>query len=175
MRKRTNFGRYEHKGWPDPEALKPYFFGPPGKEWFNTGGSDSAGLTVEGLHGTANEDHLAGKRVDVDLYLDGTPGLGVLLFYHKHGGSYREGFSSKGDMGRLREWVRNLHGDLRPVGLYIPFPRAFDAVKEFIETDGQLPKCIEWVADEELPPGTYPDPAEEWERRHAEQQRLQLD
>lgn len=33
-----------------------------------------------------------------------------------------------------------------------------EAVKEFIETDGQLPKCIEWVANKDLPPGTFPDP-----------------
>jgi hypothetical protein len=48
-------------------------------------------------------------------------------------------------------------------------------VKEFIETDGQLPKCIEWVADNDLPPGTFPDPAEEWAKRYAEKQRLQTD
>jgi len=35
--------------------------------------------------------------------------------------------------------------------------KAYEAVKEFIETDGQLPKCIEWVADKDLPPGTFPD------------------
>ena len=42
-------------------------------------------------------------------------------------------------------------------GLFIPFPKAYEAVKEFIETGGQLPKCIEWVADEDLPPGTFPE------------------
>jgi len=31
-------------------------------------------------------------------------------------------------------------------------------VKEFIETGGQLPKCIEWVANKDLPPNTFPDP-----------------
>jgi hypothetical protein len=39
-----------------------------------------------------------------------------------------------------------------------PFKSAWLAVKEFIETDGQLPKSIEWIANKELPVGTFPDP-----------------
>ena len=88
----------------------------------------------------------------------GMPGLGVLLFYHKYGGGFSEAFTSKGDMSRLKEWVRNLHNDPLPVGLFIPFKSAWLAVKEFIETDGALPKSIEWVANKDLPPGTFPDP-----------------
>jgi hypothetical protein len=45
-----------------------------------------------------------------------------------------------------------------PVGLYIPFAKAWPAVKEFIETEGALPTSIEWVKNSELPPGTFPDP-----------------
>jgi hypothetical protein len=108
--------------------------------------------------GTEHEDHLAGRRVDLDLDLYGIPDLGVLLIYHKYGGGYQEAFTSKGDMNRLKEWVRNLHNDPLPVGLFIPFPKAYEAVKEFIETDGQLPKCIKWVANKDLLPGTFPDP-----------------
>ncbi len=158
MRKKTSFERLERQGWPDPEALKPYFFGPPGQEWFHTWGNDTAALWAEGLYGTENEDHLAGDRVDLDFYVYGIPGLGNLLIYHKHGGDHQEAYTSKGDMTRLKEWVRNLHNDPLPVGLFIPFPKAYEAVKEFIETDGQLPKCIEWVANKDLPPGTFPDP-----------------
>lgn len=158
MRKRTSFERLERQGWPDPEALKPYFFGSRGQQWFHTGGNDTAALWAEGLHGTENQDHISGDRVDLDLYIYGIPGLGVLLIYHKHGGGYREAYTSKGDMRRLKEWVRNLHNDPLPVGLFIPFEDAWFAVKEFIETDGQLPKCIEWVANKDLPPGTFPDP-----------------
>jgi hypothetical protein len=71
-------------------------------------------------------------------------------------------------MSRLKEWVRNLHNDPLPVGLFIPFPlpvglfipfkRAWLAVKEFIETDGELPKSIEWIANKDLPAGTFSDP-----------------
>jgi Immunity protein Imm1 len=174
MKKTTYFDSARTKGWPDPKELKPYFFGPSGKEWFDTGGNDTGGLSIRGLYGT--ENGIGWKtRVDLDLHLYGNPGLGVLLIHHKYGGGYQEEYTSKGDMTRLREWVRNLHQTQLPVGLFIPFTKAYDAVKEFIETDGQLPKCIEWVANKDLPPGTFPDPAEELAKRFAEQQRSKAD
>ena len=83
------------------------------------------------------------------------PKLGVLLIYHR---SFAKAYTSKGDLSRLREWVRNLDNDPLPVGLFIPFKSAWLAVKEFSETDGALPKSIEWVANRDLPPGTFPDP-----------------
>ena len=157
MRKSTYFDSQDREGWPEPRELKPYFFAPPGQEWFHTGGNDSAGLTAEGLYRT--EHGTPGKtRTDLDLDMYGIPGLGVLLIYHKYGGGHDEAFTSKGDLRRLREWVRNLHNDPLPVGLFIPFKSAWLAVKEFIETDGELPKSIEWIANKELPPGTFPDP-----------------
>jgi len=157
MRKTTFFDRQDRNGWPNPQELRRYFFAPPGEEWFHTGGNDTAGLTVEGLYGT--EYGTPGRtRVDLDLDLYGIPGLGVLLIYHKYGGGYAEAYTSKGDLSRLRECVRNLHNDPLPVGLFIPFANAYEAVKEFIETDGELPRCIEWIANKDLPPGTFPDP-----------------
>jgi len=88
----------------------------------------------------------------------GIPKLGVVLIYTKWGGGHRDIFSSKGDLQRLSEWARNLHNTPLPVGLFIPFKSAWLAVKEFIETEGALPKSIEWVANKDLPPGTFPDP-----------------
>src|SRR4029078_2575628 len=100
-----------------PKTLSPYFFAPKGPEWFHTGGNDTAGLTAEGLYGT--EQGIPGKtRTDLHLDMYGMPGLGVLLIYHKYGGGFSEAFTSKGDMSRLREWVRNLHNDPLPVGLF---------------------------------------------------------
>ena len=156
MRKWIYFDKHDHEGWPAPEVLAPYFTGG-GKEWFHRSGNDTAGLEAEGVDGT---DYLAqGKgRIDIDLYLWGVPGLGVLLIHRKYGGGLNETFSSKGDLRRLREWVRSLHNTLLPVGLFIPFESAYEAVKEFIETNGKLPKSIEWVANKDLPAGTFPDP-----------------
>lgn len=157
MRKWTYFDTHDHEGWPDPRELKRYFFAPAGQEWFHTWGNDTAGLTAEGLHGT--EAGTPGKtRTDLNFSIYGIPGLGVLLIHHKYGGGYNEAYTSRGDLSRLREWVRNLHNDPLPVGLFIPFEAAWLTVKEFIETDGQLPKSIEWIANKDLPPGTFPDP-----------------
>lgn len=156
MRRWIYFDKYDQEGWPAPETLAPYF-APGGERWFHRSGNDSAGLEAEGVDGT---DRLAqGKgRIDIDLYIWGFPGVGVLLVYRKYGGGLDETFSSKGDLRRLREWVRNLHNDPLPVGLFVPFESAYEAVKEFIETDGALPKSIEWIANNDLPPGTFPDP-----------------
>jgi hypothetical protein len=62
------------------------------------------------------------------------------------------------DLSRLGEHTRTLHDDPVPVGLFIPFEKAFEGVKEFIETDGALPQCIEWIANSDLPPNTFPPP-----------------
>ena len=63
-----------------------------------------------------------------------------------------------GDMRRLRELVRSLHDDPLPVGLFIPFASAWQATKEFMATDGKLPKSIKWIAADKLPPDTFPEP-----------------
>jgi hypothetical protein len=155
MRKTTYFEPFPDEGWPEPNDLRPYFLAPPGQEW--TEGNDSWGLSAEGLHGTEGLAKFK-EQVEVHLNMWGYRGLGVLLFYQKYGGGYREMFTSKGDMSRLREVVYTSHGDRMPAGLYIPFPEAWKAVKEFIETDGELPKSIEWVANKNLPPNTFPEP-----------------
>jgi hypothetical protein len=51
MRKRMYFEKFEGEGWPDPRALKPFFFAPSGQEWFNDFGNDTAGLRAESLYG----------------------------------------------------------------------------------------------------------------------------
>jgi hypothetical protein len=157
MIKETYFASRAMPGWPNLEDLKPYFLGPADKRWFFETENDSASLTAEGLYGT---EHLEpGKgRVDLSLMMWGHPELGVLLFYWKRGGGYRETYSSKGDLNRLQEWVRSFHDDPLPIGLFVPFATAWKAVKEFIETDGALPTSIEWIANRDLPPNTFPDP-----------------
>jgi hypothetical protein len=157
MSKICDFGEFRGFGWPEPGQLERYFFGRAGSEWLQDDQNDGAILMIQGAYAT---EHLPlGKGlVNIDLQLWGKPELGVLLVYSKVGGAYSEMFSSKGDMARIREWVRSTHGDPLPVGLFIPFAPAFAAVKEFIETDGELPKSIAWIANKDLPPNTFPDP-----------------
>lgn len=157
MKKRAYFDEYWGPGWPDVKWLERYFLASPDRRWAFSGGNDSAGLNAEGVEGTEHLDPNKG-RIDVRLEMWGNPKLGVLLIYSKWGGGYKETFSSKGDLKRLRELVRSTHDTPLPVGLFIPFEMAWKAVKGFIETDGSLPKSIEWIANRDLPPNTFPDP-----------------
>ena len=157
MKKSAYFASRPSKGWPSPKELERYFLAPPGQRWFFETGNDSGSLTAEGVDGTEHLEPNKG-RIDIDLQMRGNPELGVLLIYSKRGGGHKQTYSSKGDLSRLRDWVRSTHDTPLPVGLFIPFAKAWIAVKEFIETDGKLPKGIEWVANRDLPPNTFPDP-----------------
>ena len=156
-KKHIYFDRFWGPEWPSLKQLEPYFLAPKGKEWFYAGGNDGARLSIEGLYGTDRLEPYK-DRVDAELMMWGNAGLGVLLIYTKHGGGFKETFSSKGDLTRLREWVRNSHDTPLPVGLFVPFASAWGAVKEFIETEGDLPRSIAWIANRDLPPDTFPDP-----------------
>jgi hypothetical protein len=160
MKKSASFASewYDDR-WPGLQDLEGYFLAPPGKQWFGRQPrtNDSATFWIEGADGT---EHLAeGEgRIFIDLSLWGNPDLGVLIIYWKRGGGLNETFSSVGDLSRLDEIFRANHGTKLPVGLFIPFEEAWHAVKEFIETDGQLPRSIEWIANKDLPPNTFPPP-----------------
>jgi hypothetical protein len=158
MIKTSYFDNFDEAGWPTVAQLQPFFLAPTGKEWSYQGGNDCWGLDVQGLYGTAGLPR--NERVNVHLYMIGHPAHGVLLQYNKWDGRIRQmlGYCSKGDVSRIREHVRSAHGSLLPVGLFIPFRTAWKAVREFIETDGELPKSIEWVADRDIPPEAFPDP-----------------
>jgi len=136
--------------------LEPYFLSPPGQCWAFKSGNDNAGLAAEGVDGTEDLDPNDG-RIDVDLDMWGHPDRGVLLIYSKWGGGVKEMCSSKGDLRHLRKWVRSKQGTLLPVGLFIPHGTAWRAVKEFMETDGELPTSIGWIDNRNLPRGTFPD------------------
>jgi hypothetical protein len=157
MGKRSYFDVFDGRGWPSPNDLKRYFLAPAGKRWTFGIGNDNWALHWEGAEGT---DHLEiGKgRIDIRLEMWGHPDLGVLIIYSKWGGGYKQTYTSRGDLSRLRELVRGMQGTPLPVGLFIPYESAWNAVKEFIEADGALPKSIEWVANRDLPPNTFPDP-----------------
>jgi hypothetical protein len=159
MKKMAYFASRDFVGWPDPKDLERYFLAPPAECWFFETRNDGAAIYAEGVDGT---EHLSpnGDRIDLNLTMYGHPELGVLLTYTKWGGGLKLMYSSKGDLSRLAEWVRTMHDTPMPVGLYVPFDKAWNAVKEFIETDGQLPKSIEWIANGDLPPGTFPLPHE---------------
>ncbi|MDC7785671.1 Imm1 family immunity protein [Rhodoplanes sp. TEM] len=157
MKKRVYFGSFDGPWWPDPRDIEEYFLAPPGREWSYKGGNDTWGLEAEGLYDTEGLTPETG-RVDVTLYMCGHPDHGVYLVYHKWDGRthQKDEYSSKGDLRRLHEWAYSRQGDPLPIGLFVPFPKAWFAVKEFIETDGKLPTSIEWVADKDIPASAFP-------------------
>jgi hypothetical protein len=156
MKKDVYFDDFDGSFWPDPKELESYFLAPPGKRWTFDSGNDSWGLALEGIDGTGHLDRFKG-RIDIRLGMWGHPNLGVLLMHEKIGGNFNDTFFSAGDLSRLRQWVRALHGDPLPVGLFIPYERAWVAVKEFMETEGMRSSGIEWISAEDLPPNTFPD------------------
>lgn len=164
MKKTADFASRDIDGWPRPADIEPYFLAPPGG-WFSRTREDTAGFAIEGVDGT---EHLPPNkgRTNITLYLSAHPTLGVLLTWAKVNNRECQDYHSKGDLRRLRELVFSRRGDPLPVGLFVPYEVAWKAVKEFLETDGRLPTSIEWVDDLDLPPDTFPDPANEsWPQR----------
>jgi hypothetical protein len=156
MIREAYFDRFTGPGWPTLSFLAPYFVPrPKGRGWFDDTGNDSANLKVLGVDGTEHLPYARG-RLDISLSMWGNSTIGALLIYYKLGAA--DNYLSAGDMSRIREWVRSTHDTPLPVGLFIPFDQAWLAVKEFMETDGQLPASIAWVKGRDLPEGTFPDP-----------------
>jgi hypothetical protein len=158
MKRTIYFDRFRGAYWPSPVELEPFFLAPKGKEWSYRGGNDSWGMSVSGLYDTADQAEI--DQVSSSLAMIGNPGLGVYLDYSRWDGRIRQGssYSPKGDMARLLEFVDSLHESPLSVGLFIPFSKAWRAVKEFMETDGELPTSIEWIADRDLPKEAFPVP-----------------
>lgn len=158
MKRNISFGPFYGDRWPPVGQLEPFFLAPKGKEWSGLGRNDSWGMSVKGLAGTDGLPEI--DQVKVTLYMFGNPDLGACLLYDKWDGRIRHKYSyaAKGDLRRLGQFVKTLHGTPLSVGLFIPFPVAWKAVKEFMETDGELPRSIEWIASGDLPLETFPDP-----------------
>jgi immunity protein Imm1 of predicted polymorphic toxin system len=164
--KRAYFASRDYNGWPRPEEIEHYFLAAPGQRWFFETGNDTAGFDLEGAEDTGHLASTADGRIDVSLELWGNPRFGVLLIWSKWGGGHGQTFTSKGDLTRLREFVRTTHGDLRPVGLFVPYEQAWKAVREFLETEGARSKSIDWIENADLPADTFPEQhAPKWEWR----------
>jgi hypothetical protein len=161
VRKNCYLQDYVGPFWPRPDQLEKYFaqngelWSPGGKER----GNDHWALRAEGLNGTQALSR--NESANLELGMVGSPDHGVLLQYVKWDGRIqrRDCYLSKGDLSRLGRFMYSLHGDPYSLALFIPFEQAFNAVRQFIETDGELPTSIEWVAARDLPPETFPDPA----------------
>ena len=68
MNKFIHFEKFLGDYWPAAEELKPYFFAPSDKVWFDTGGNDTASIRLEGIEQTEHL-RLGFGRKDIHLYL----------------------------------------------------------------------------------------------------------
>ena len=153
----VSFGSIDGDVQPDRLDIDQFFINPGSPRWFAESRSDEASVHIEGA---VNTGHLAlgNGRVDVSLIMWGVKGTGVMIWYWQMGSGGPKHFMSKGDMGRLKEFYRTAHGDLRPLAFFIPFDEALLAVKELIASEGALPASIEWVNSDDLPDHTFPEP-----------------
>jgi hypothetical protein len=150
MRKSCSFHDFCGHGWPSADELKKYFSAG-GKLWASRD-NDSWSLRAEGLYGTAILPR--SDAVTVDLRMTGCPEHGVTLDFARWHGRIRRlhRYCSVGDLRRLGQFMYSLQGEPYSLGLFIPFEEAFGAVKEFIESDGELPASIRWISGEGFPP-----------------------
>ena len=159
MRKESSFDEHWGDGWPDLHNIQACLLDPKRRAAFFAKGLDGGSFSVRGLYGTEKLP-VRGGLVTAHLFLHLNPDHGAKLVYARWDGRVqnKDEFHSKGDLSRLGEFVRSFHDTPLSVGLFIPFEQGWQAIKEFIETEGELPKSIEWVDDKALPPGTFPDP-----------------
>jgi Immunity protein Imm1 len=147
--KETHFHRLPADGWPNPARLRPFFFDPSLQDWGVAWGLNATNVDPKELAGWD-------QPTDLRLTMAGSQFHGVFFQYRRFGAGRGQTYYAKGDLRRMREWVEIGQGDLYPVGLFVPFEAAWRAVKEFIERNGALPECIEWVDRGDLPHGTFP-------------------
>src|SRR4051794_33193459 len=157
MIKSAYFDTYWGAGWPDKDWLQRYFLTADGRRDLFAEGGDGGVLSVQDVDGTANLAQHKGRR-DVGLYINAHPDVGVMLLWRKTGRVPVEAYYSKGDLSKLLERVKDVRGYWQPLGLYIPFDTAWPAIKQFMDGDGALPTCIDWIRDKDLPKDTFPPP-----------------
>lgn len=159
MRKEASFDDHWGSGWPDPELIDHCLVDPQGRaEWFAKG-RDGGCFVAEGLSGAEGLSPHQGL-VTATLYMNASPDHGVTLQYSRWDekvGKLRT-FHSRGDLRRLKEFVRSFHDTPLSLGLFVSFEAGCRAVKEFMKTEGELPQGIDWIAGDELPPRTFPLP-----------------
>lgn len=156
MKKITSFRGYEGPGWPDEKWLAPYFLTPAGRHKVFGTRNNHWGLKARGVDGTENLPF--DRKISINLHIVGRPDLGVMLLYDRVSPSDGYAYYSVGNPKTLRTLVKASQGSRMPIGLFIPFEQALKAIAEFIEKNGALPKCIDWIAADDLPEGSFPEP-----------------
>src|SRR5262249_15967136 len=133
----------------DPEKLAQLF----------AKGRDGGCFSIEWVYENSNSAPQS-ELVGATLYMHMNPDLGIKLQYSKWDGRIGEKntYHSKGDLTRLKQFVRSSHRTPLSIGLFVSFERGRKAVQEFLETDGERPRSIEWLSDDDLSSDVFPLP-----------------
>src|SRR5262245_10030319 len=160
MNKSAYFASRDYPGWPQPQDIERYFLAPQWQRSCFGSGNDSAAFEADGIDGTDHVPRSDQRRSNIRLTLVAHPTFGVTLQWSKWDGRQRERNThySRGDLARVGQFVWDLHGSLNPVALFVPYETAWNAVKEFLDHAAALPKNIEWIASDALPPATFAEP-----------------
>lgn len=158
IQKSAYFDEHWGDGWPSLENIKYRLIDVSGRSKFFEKGLDGGSFFIE-TSGSAERAQRDGAVFKAGLYVHMHPLHGVKLQHSMSSNRIsRTSHHSKGDFSRLRDFVRSFHDTPLSLGLFIPFEPGWRAVEEFIRTEGKLPTAISWLADDDLPPETFPLP-----------------
>ena len=159
VKKEAAFDDHWGKGWPEISVVEQNLSDPEKLAQLFSQGRDGACFSIEWTYDKKNSAPQS-ELVGATLYMHINPTHGIKLQYSKWDGRIGEkkAYHSKGDLTRLREFVRSFHRTPLSIGLFVPFETGRKAVKEFLDTEGELPRSIDWILDDDLPSEVFPPP-----------------
>jgi hypothetical protein len=159
VRKEAAFDDHWGTGWPEISVVEQGLSDPEKLAHLFAKGRDGGCFSIEWIYDKANSAPQS-ELVGATLYMHLNPDHGIKLQYSKWDGRVGEKktYHSKGDFTRLKQFVRSFHRTPLSIGLFVPFEKGRKAVKEFLESDGELPRSIDWIADDDLPSEIFPLP-----------------
>lgn len=158
VKKEAAFDDHWGNGWPDISAVEQGLADPEKLAQLLAKGRDGGCFSIEWVYdkGALSQSGLVGAI----LYMHMNPEHGIKLQYSSwdRRTGKRETYHSKGDLARIRQFVRSFHRTPLSIGLFVPFEKGRKAVKEFLQTDGKLPQSVDWISDDDLPSDAFPLP-----------------
>ena len=160
VRKEAAFDDHWGNGWPEISIVDQSLSDPNKLSQFFAKGRDGACFSIEWVYDKKSNSAPQSELVGAILYMHINRDHGMKLQYSKWDGRVGEKktYHSKGDLTRLKQFVRSFHRTPLSIGLFVPFEIGRKAVKEFLETDGELPRSVDWISENDLPPEAFPLP-----------------
>jgi len=159
IKKEAAFDDHWGSGWPDIGVVEQRLSDPEKLAQMFAKGRDGGCFSIKWIYDKNNAEPQS-ELVAATLYMHMNSEHGIKLQYSRWDGRIGEKktYHSKGDLTRLKHFVRSFHRTPLSIGLFVPFEIGRKAVKEFLETDGDLPRSIDWVPEDGLPSEVFPLP-----------------